>query len=339
MIVADYDHGKEGSFTDAEAADLKKGAFDNLRNYHYFLAFSVGGKPVALPPIKDFKPSIRDGKLVYSFSLPISPRGHAGRPRAQDHDLRRYLLRRVRQDEPGRRRHRVGGPRRDAGLHREDESQGGVAGSIHARPDRPQDEKEISHAQYPYEHLAPRAARVGRRGSQRRLRRSGIPQSLHIERRPRANGLAGRGRDRRPRAVPAFAHRSPRGARARNSRSEDTGADARPRARLPSVRYLPCPWSGPRQDHNLDVFPGEGGEIAAQPDGGLPHRPRARGLRLDYRPRPLLHREGSLLHGFRERQQDRPDAELRRHSLDRRRHARPENTRQGAQPRPTLRFR
>lgn len=72
MIVADYDHGKKGSFTDAEAADLKKGAFDNLRNYHYFLAFSVGGKPVALPPIKDFKPSIRDGKLVYSFSLPIA---------------------------------------------------------------------------------------------------------------------------------------------------------------------------------------------------------------------------------------------------------------------------
>ena len=71
MILADYDAGKKGSFTETEAAALKKGAFDNLRNYHYFLALSVDGKAITLPPIKDFKPSIRDGKLVYVFSLPF----------------------------------------------------------------------------------------------------------------------------------------------------------------------------------------------------------------------------------------------------------------------------
>jgi ABC-type uncharacterized transport system substrate-binding protein len=72
MIIADYDVGKKGSFTEAEAEALRKGAFDNLRNYHYFLAFYIGGKRVDLPPIKDFKPSIRDGKLVYAFSLPFA---------------------------------------------------------------------------------------------------------------------------------------------------------------------------------------------------------------------------------------------------------------------------
>lgn len=72
MILADYDPGRKGSFTDAEAAALRKGAFDNLRNYHYFLALFVGGKAVALPPIKDFKPSVRDGRLAYSFSLPLA---------------------------------------------------------------------------------------------------------------------------------------------------------------------------------------------------------------------------------------------------------------------------
>jgi ABC-type uncharacterized transport system substrate-binding protein len=64
MIVADYDGGKKGSFTDAEAAALKKGAFDNLRNYHYFLAFFIDRKALALPPIRDFKPAIKDGRLV-----------------------------------------------------------------------------------------------------------------------------------------------------------------------------------------------------------------------------------------------------------------------------------
>lgn len=72
MIFADFDKDKRGAFTEAEAAALKKGAFDNLRNYHYFLALFVGGKAVALPPIKEFKPSVRDGRLAYSFSLPLA---------------------------------------------------------------------------------------------------------------------------------------------------------------------------------------------------------------------------------------------------------------------------
>jgi ABC-type uncharacterized transport system substrate-binding protein len=71
MVIADYDRGKKGSFTEAEASDLKKGAFDNLKNYHYFLALFIDGKPQKLPRIEDFKPSIRDGKLVYSFALPL----------------------------------------------------------------------------------------------------------------------------------------------------------------------------------------------------------------------------------------------------------------------------
>lgn len=71
MILADYDRGGKGSFTRAEVADLKKGAFDNLRNYHYFLALFVDGKPKRLPPIADFSPSVRGGRLVYAFSLPL----------------------------------------------------------------------------------------------------------------------------------------------------------------------------------------------------------------------------------------------------------------------------
>jgi ABC-type uncharacterized transport system substrate-binding protein len=71
-IAVDYDRGKKGAFTDAEAAALRKGAFDNLKNYHYFLALALNGKPLALPPIRDFMPSLRGGRLVYAFSLPVA---------------------------------------------------------------------------------------------------------------------------------------------------------------------------------------------------------------------------------------------------------------------------
>jgi len=71
MILADYHPDAKGAFAEAEALALKKGAFDNLRNYHYFLAFYLGGKRIALPPIEDFRPSVRDGRLIYAFSLPL----------------------------------------------------------------------------------------------------------------------------------------------------------------------------------------------------------------------------------------------------------------------------
>jgi ABC-type uncharacterized transport system substrate-binding protein len=32
----------------------------------------LNGKPLALPAIGDFKPTLRAGKLVYSFSLPLA---------------------------------------------------------------------------------------------------------------------------------------------------------------------------------------------------------------------------------------------------------------------------
>lgn len=72
MIAADYDRSRKGSFTETEAAALKKGAFDNLRNYHYFLALFLDGKPLLLPPIRNFRPSMREGRLVYTFSLPLA---------------------------------------------------------------------------------------------------------------------------------------------------------------------------------------------------------------------------------------------------------------------------
>ena len=74
MLLTDFDRNHTGHFTAAEAAAIKKGAFDNLKNYHYFLAFSIDGRPIRLPQIEHFAPSISNGALVYTFSLAAATR-------------------------------------------------------------------------------------------------------------------------------------------------------------------------------------------------------------------------------------------------------------------------
>ena len=72
MILGDYDPGHTGRFDAAHAEALKEGAFDNLVNYHYFIALWVGGKPVKKFAIQKFTPSVADkGRLVYSFFVPV----------------------------------------------------------------------------------------------------------------------------------------------------------------------------------------------------------------------------------------------------------------------------
>ncbi len=72
MILGDYDPGHTGRFDAARTAALKAGAFDNLVNYHYFVAIWVGGKPFKLV-IRKFTPSVADGgRLVYSFFIPVN---------------------------------------------------------------------------------------------------------------------------------------------------------------------------------------------------------------------------------------------------------------------------
>jgi len=72
MILGDYDPGHTGRFDTAHAAALKEGAFDNLVNYHYFVAIWLGGKPLRKLVIQEFTPSVQEkGRLVYNFFIPV----------------------------------------------------------------------------------------------------------------------------------------------------------------------------------------------------------------------------------------------------------------------------
>ena len=72
MILADYNPNHTAVLTEAQNSAIKAGAFDNLVNYHYFVAFWVNGKPVKKFAIEQFKASVADGRsLVYSFFVPL----------------------------------------------------------------------------------------------------------------------------------------------------------------------------------------------------------------------------------------------------------------------------
>jgi ABC-type uncharacterized transport system substrate-binding protein len=72
MILTDFKPDAEGAFTPKVVAMIKSGAFDNLENYHYFLAFFEGKKRLKKISIEQFTPSVVEGgKLVYSFFVPL----------------------------------------------------------------------------------------------------------------------------------------------------------------------------------------------------------------------------------------------------------------------------
>jgi ABC-type uncharacterized transport system substrate-binding protein len=72
MILADYDPKHTGQFDAAQTKAVKEGAFDNLENYHYFIALAFGNKPIYHFRIEGFTPSVVEKtKLAYTFFIPL----------------------------------------------------------------------------------------------------------------------------------------------------------------------------------------------------------------------------------------------------------------------------
>jgi ABC-type uncharacterized transport system substrate-binding protein len=72
MILTDFKPDVDGNFGPRAINQIKSGAFDNLANYHYFLAFFIGAKPMKKIRIERFTPSVVQGRqLVYSFFVPL----------------------------------------------------------------------------------------------------------------------------------------------------------------------------------------------------------------------------------------------------------------------------
>lgn len=67
------DSHRDLKFSASENECVYNGYFQNLHRFHWFLTVKLQGKPLSLPPVRDFQVSVTPNKkLVYQFDFLIS---------------------------------------------------------------------------------------------------------------------------------------------------------------------------------------------------------------------------------------------------------------------------
>ncbi len=69
-MIEEYDSNKDGTFARQEVEALRRGAFSNLKNYHYFTYITIGSKAFDVRYVKDFRAVIQDHRIIYTFFIP-----------------------------------------------------------------------------------------------------------------------------------------------------------------------------------------------------------------------------------------------------------------------------
>ncbi len=77
-LISDFDKNKNKQFDPDEVKELEANAFVALKEFGYFTHVKVGGKAVTIETTRDFTPTIKDGKVIYTFMAvlpqPVDPR-------------------------------------------------------------------------------------------------------------------------------------------------------------------------------------------------------------------------------------------------------------------------
>ena len=74
MMILDFDKNGNGRFEPSEIASVKKGGFENLRQFDYFVHIKIEGKPFKVKYVTDFLAEISKGKMAYRFFVPCHVR-------------------------------------------------------------------------------------------------------------------------------------------------------------------------------------------------------------------------------------------------------------------------
>ncbi len=69
-MIEEFDGNKDGTFSTAEVEALRKGAFSNLENYHYFTYISTAAKTYEITRVENFHAVIKNHKIIYTFFVP-----------------------------------------------------------------------------------------------------------------------------------------------------------------------------------------------------------------------------------------------------------------------------
>jgi ABC-type uncharacterized transport system substrate-binding protein len=77
MILEDYDGNHNGALEPVEVQTIKKEAFSYLANHGYFVHIKIDGQPFKVKFVTDFTATIREGALIYEFTVPCHVRATA----------------------------------------------------------------------------------------------------------------------------------------------------------------------------------------------------------------------------------------------------------------------
>lgn len=78
LLLQTYDANRDGRFSPEEAVRLEREQFAGLRAFHYNTELFLNGAPLAVPIATDFKVSVTEHRVAFTFTLPFAP----PRPRA-----------------------------------------------------------------------------------------------------------------------------------------------------------------------------------------------------------------------------------------------------------------
>ena len=80
MLFHDYTSRPRDALTPADVRSLRKHAFDDTADYHYFVDLKLNGKPLEVKDVTDFNAQFKNHRMTYSFTVPVRAAAHDRTP-------------------------------------------------------------------------------------------------------------------------------------------------------------------------------------------------------------------------------------------------------------------
>ncbi len=72
QVMRDFQLDESGEYSDAQVEEVRRGAFENLENYNYFIYVEVNGESIDANNPQNFNVTLDDDNhLVYTFEIPV----------------------------------------------------------------------------------------------------------------------------------------------------------------------------------------------------------------------------------------------------------------------------
>lgn len=71
VVIHAFDRNRNGKLEPGEVQQLRRGAFDALKDFNYFTVVRIGGRELKLTRATGFVAAVKDGRLAYEFTVPL----------------------------------------------------------------------------------------------------------------------------------------------------------------------------------------------------------------------------------------------------------------------------